>query len=164
MPPRSAFFSTGLAVALAVLALDQSSKGWLIHGFRLGDGPPVEILPFLDIVLAWNPGISYSFFSAQGETGRLVLLGLVLAATLFLLAWLWRAADKATALALGLIVGGAVGNGCDRFIYGAVADFLHVRLGGFSPWGVFNLADVAIVAGVMLLLYTSLFPQQNAAA
>ena len=136
MPSRSAFFPLGLLVAFVVLALDQSSKTWLIHIFRLGEGPPVTILPFLDLVLAWNPGISYSLFSAQSEAGRIVLLALVVAATMFLLAWLWRAADKLTGLALGLVIGGAVGNGCDRFVYGAVADFLHVRLGGFSPWGV----------------------------
>ena len=163
MPPRSAFFPQGLLAAFIVLALDQASKTWLIHIFRLGEGPPLAVLPFLDLVLAWNPGISYSLFSAQSEAGRFVLLALVVAATLFLLAWLWRAADKLTGLALGLVIGGAVGNGCDRFVYGAVADFLHVRFGSFSPWGVFNFADMAIVAGVLLLLYTSLFPQQTVA-
>ena len=159
MPPRlTPARRSGLAAALAVLAADQASKLWLIHSFDLAANGPVEVTPFLRIVLAFNPGISYSLFSAQSPVGRWALLGLTLAATAALAAWLWRAPDGVTASGLGLIVGGALGNGIDRLIYGAVVDFLNFRLGSFSPFGVFNLADTAIFAGVGLLLYRTLYP------
>ena len=132
---------------------DRVARETLPHLLRLED-----VTPFLRIVLAFNPGISYSLFSVQSPAGRWALLGLTLAATAALALWLWRAPDGLTASGLGLIVGGALGNGVDRLIYGAVADFLNFRLGSFSPFGVFNLADTAIFAGVGLLLYRTFYP------
>ena len=104
--------------------------------------------------MAWNPGISYSLLRADSDLGRYGLLALSLTVTAGLSIWLWRAPLKPTTVSLGLIIGGALGNAYDRFAYGAVADFFHFHVGSFS-WYVFNLADVAIVAGVGLLLYES---------
>src|SRR6202007_155086 len=105
---------------------------------------------------ARNPGISYSLLSAHSAAGRWGLVALALIATACLVVWLWRARMRSTALALGLIIGGGLGNAYDRFMYGFVADFYHFHVGNFS-WYVFNLADVAVVAGVGLLLVETVF-------
>ena len=146
----------GFLVAAVTLAVDQGHKIWMLDIFDIAAHQPVALTPFLDLVMAWNPGISYSLLSAQTPEGRLALLALSLGATLFLGVWLWRAHRRITTVGLGLIVGGALGNAYDRFAYGAVADFFHFHVGGFH-WYIFNLADVAIVAGVGLLLYESFF-------
>lgn len=146
----------GLAAALAVLAADQANKLWLIFVYGIEARQPVRLTPFFDIIYAKNPGISYSLLRAQSGTERLALLAFTLAATFCIGVWLWRAGTRLVGLGLGLIVGGALGNACDRLAYGFVADFYHFHLGSFS-WYVFNIADVAIVAGVGLLIYNSLF-------
>ena len=128
----------------------------MLNVYDIAARQPVRVAPFLDLVMAWNPGISYSLLSAETREGRLALLALSLGATLFLSVWLWRAPRAITTVGLGLIVGGALGNAYDRFAYGAVADFYHFHVGDFQ-WYIFNLADVAIVAGVGLLLYESFF-------
>jgi signal peptidase II len=119
---------------------------------------PTRLAPFLDFVLTRNTGISYGLFQTQGPVGPWVLLGLKAAAVVLLWVWLARAKDRLTALALGLIIGGAVGNAIDRLAYGWVADFVFFHVSGANwrfNWYVFNLADVAIVAGVIGLLYES---------
>lgn len=153
MTPRAA---GAWACALA-LALDQGSKLWLLHGFDIGRRQlPIALAPFFDLTMAWNKGVSYSWFTADSTLGWAALVAVTLAATLFLGVWMWRAATSLAAVSLGLIVGGALGNLIDRIAYGAVADFFHFHVGQFS-WYVFNIADVAIVAGVAGLLYESFF-------
>jgi signal peptidase II len=154
--PLSAF---GLLVAVVTMIADQGSKFWLLSGFHLDLRAPVSVLPFLDLVLTWNTGISYGLFPQQGPVGPWALLAFKIAAVAFLWAWLSRVQARLTALALGLIIGGAVGNAVDRLHWPGVMDFvlLHAEIGGRSlRWYVFNLADVAIVAGVVGLLYESL--------
>ena len=146
----------GFLCAVAALVIDQGHKIWMLDVFNIAARQPVEIAPFMDLVLAWNPGISYSLLSASTPTGRWALVVLALVAIAMLGIWLWRAKDRIVATGLGLIIGGALGNAYDRFAYGAVADFFHFHIGTFH-WYIFNLADVAIVAGVALLLYDSLF-------
>ena len=153
--PGSAF---GLAVAVATIIVDQASKFWLLSGLDLSLHAPVAVLPFLDLVLTWNTGISYGLFPQQGPVGPWALLAFKIVAVAFLWAWLSRAQSRLTALALGLIVGGAVGNAVDRLHWPGVMDFvlLHAQIAGRNwRWYVFNLADVAIVAGVVGLLYES---------
>lgn len=144
----------GLA-ALVTLIADQANKFWLISVFGIAERQPVRLTPFFDVVYARNTGISYSLLSANTQLARWALFAATFAATLLIAFWLWRARTKLVALGLGLIVGGALGNACDRFFFGAVADFYHFHVGGFS-WYIFNLADCAIVAGVGLLIYDSL--------
>lgn len=150
----------GLATAVVAFVIDQGSKFWLLHVFDIETRQPVHLGPFFDVVMDWNTGISYSLLRADTPPGRVGLLVMTLVATLILGIWLWRTRQVITAAALGLIVGGALGNACDRFTYGAVADFVHFHVGSFS-WYVFNLADVAIVAGAALLLYESFFVKQK---
>ena len=146
----------GGLVAALTLAVDQANKLWLIFVFGIAARQPVELAPFFDVVFAKNPGISYSLFSARTEVQRFALLAVTLVATACLAFWLWRAKSRLVALALGLIVGGALGNAYDRLAYGFVADFYHFHVGSFS-WYIFNLADAAIVIGVGLLIVDSLF-------
>jgi signal peptidase II len=150
----------GLTIAVIVCAIDQAVKLWLLFGFDLGNRGIVRLTPFLDFVLAWNTGISYGLFPQDGDFGRYVLLGLKIVAVVVLWVWLARISDRLTAVALGLIIGGAIGNGIDRIAYGAVMDFVlfHITTPSFNfTWYVFNLADAAIVAGVIGLLYESFF-------
>jgi signal peptidase II len=157
----------GLVTALIVCALDQALKLWLLFVFELGERGTVALTPFAALVLTWNKGISYGWFQQDGPFGQWPLLALKGVAVALLWIWLSRATDRLTALALGLIVGGAIGNGIDRLAYGAVVDFalLHIQIASWSfNWYVFNLADVAIVAGVAGLLYESLFGDRAAKA
>jgi signal peptidase II len=157
----------GLAVIAVTALLDQALKLWLLFGYDLAGRGPVRVLPFMDLVLTWNTGISYGLFQQSEPFGRGVLLAVTLLALAFLWAWLARARDRFAALALGLIVGGALGNAVDRLAYGAVADFvlLHATVDTWRlDWYVFNLADAAIVAGVAGLLYDSLIRERAAKA
>jgi signal peptidase II len=149
----------GLAVAAVIAVLDQALKLWLIFVYDLGSRGLKPIAPGIDLILTWNTGISYGLFPQDSEAGRWVLVGIKVVAVILLTIWLTRTMSRLTALALGLIIGGAVGNGIDRLAYGAVADFVLLYLTtGTSryDWYVFNLADAAIVAGVVGLLYESL--------
>jgi signal peptidase II len=148
----------GVAVAAIACLIDQASKLYLLFVFDLAANP-VRLGPFFDFVLTRNTGISYGLFQTQGPLGQGVLLGFKALAVLLLWLWLARSQAGLTALSLGLIIGGAVGNAIDRLAYGWVPDFVffHVSTANWRfNWYVFNLADVAIVAGVMGLLYESL--------
>lgn len=142
----------GLIVALAVLILDQISKMWILFVYELPQRGRVAIMPFIDFVMVWNRGISYGLFQQEGTWGPLVLVGVTIVAVIFLFLWLRRETGRVSAFAIGLVLGGAIGNGIDRVAYGAVADFVLFHVGTFQ-WYVFNLADAAIVVGVVLLMY-----------
>ena len=144
----------GALVALATLVLDQASKLYFLFVDVLASREPLALAPFLDLIVVWNRGISYGLFQQHTELGRWALVVLSIAAAVGLSVWLRRASTRFLAAALGLIIGGAVGNVVDRIAYGAVFDFIHFHVGGFS-WYVFNIADAAIVAGVAGLLYDS---------
>jgi signal peptidase II len=145
----------GAAVAVAVFLVDRLHKWAMLGPFDIGQDDVIQVTPFLNLVLVWNRGVSYGLFQQDGDAGRLVLVGVNLIAAIVLWVWLARTASRLTAVSLGLVIGGAVGNAVDRIHYGAVADFFHLHAFGWS-WYVFNLADVAIVAGVVGLLYESL--------
>jgi signal peptidase II len=148
----------GVIAALAVLAFDQASKLWLLFVFDLAHRGAVKVTPFLDLVLAWNIGISFGWFQNDSQIAQIILMLIKAVAVIVLAIWMARSRTLIATIALGLIIGGAVGNAIDRFAYGAVVDFalFHVQIGGNTfNWYVFNLADVAIVAGVAALLYDS---------
>jgi signal peptidase II len=164
MTPR---LRSGLIAAVAVLLLDQATKLWLLFVFDLARRDAVRVTPFFDLALAWNTGISYGWFQTTSAAGQAVLLGIKAIAVIVLAVWMARSQTRLAAIALGLIIGGALGNAIDSLAYGAVVDFahFHVQLGekDFS-WYVFNLADTAIVAGVAALLYDSFFGEPAAKA
>jgi len=147
----------GLATVLIVFLADQALKLWLLHGVGLAENGPFDLAPFLTIVLAWNRGISYGLFQQGTDIGRWLLVVVSFVAAIWLWRWMWRTKERFTVFSLALIIGGAVGNGLDRAWYGAVVDFVHLHWGSFS-WYIFNIADVAIVVGVLGLLYESLRP------
>jgi len=157
----------GLTAALITALIDQASKLWLLYGYDLGPKGRVPVLPFLDLVLVWNKGISYGLFAQDSATGQMLLLGFKVVAAVFLWVWLARAENRLIAVSLGLIIGGAIGNAIDRLAHGAVVDFalLHLTTATWSfSWYVFNLADVAIVAGVAGLLYDTFLGRRAAKA
>ncbi len=160
------FTAFGIAVAAAIFAADQASKLYLVFVYDL-DANPVRIAPFLDFVLTRNYGISYGLFQMPGEAGQWLLVGFKVAAVVLLWVWLAKATDRLTALSLGLIIGGAAGNTVDRLLHGWVVDFVFFHVSGADwrfNWYVFNLADAAIVAGVIGLLYDSFFGDHAAKA
>jgi signal peptidase II len=148
----------GVVAALAVLAFDQASKLWLLFVFDLAHRGAVKVTPFFDLVLAWNVGISFGWFQNDSQVAQIILMLVKAVAVIVLAIWMARSRTLVATVALGMIIGGAVGNAIDRFAYGAVVDFalFHVQIGANTfNWYVFNLADVAIVAGVAALLYDS---------
>lgn len=148
----------GLASAAIALALDQGSKLlllYVLHFIEMGPGESVPVLPFFNLVMVWNPGVSYGLFPAHGPLGTALLAVFSLAAVGALSWWLWGAKRRLLAVGLGLVIGGALGNLIDRLVYQKVADFFHFYVRGYD-WYVFNVADCAITIGVVALLYDAL--------
>ena len=148
----------GAIAAIVTLVIDQASKLWLLYVFDLAQRGAVRVTPFFDLVLAWNVGISFGWFQNDGFLAQAVLTTIKAIAVVVLAIWMARSRTRLATVALGLIIGGAIGNAIDRVAYGAVVDFalFHIEIGGKTfNWYVFNLADVAIVAGVAALLYDS---------
>jgi signal peptidase II len=149
-------FRYGLILATGVFALDQLVKLFILYGLDFIKSlsglrvEPIEILPFFDLVMVWNPGISYGLFQAESEFQRWLLVSFSIGVVCLLIWWLRGIKDLRLAQAIGLIIGGAVGNVIDRIAYGKVADFFHLHAFGYS-WYVFNIADTAIVLGVILM-------------
>ncbi len=155
MTPR---LRAGIIAAIITLIVDQASKLWLLYGFDIGHRGTVKVTPFFDLVLAWNIGISFGWFQNDNAAAQIALMIVKILAVIALAIWMTRSQTVMATVALGFIIGGAIGNGIDRLAYGAVVDFalFHVQIGGNTfNWYVFNLADVAIVAGVVALLYDS---------
>ena len=143
----------GLAVASVIVIADQVIKWWAIG--VLGEQPQgIEVLPFFNLVLVWNRGISFGIFGG-GALPPWLLGAVALAVTLALVIWLRRVETRLLAATIGLVIGGALGNVIDRFRFGAVADFLDFHWGGYH-WPAFNLADAAISIGVVILLLDAL--------
>jgi signal peptidase II len=157
--PTSRPLRAGIIAALVALVLDQASKLWLLYVFDLGRRGLVRVTPFFDLWLAWNVGISFGWFQNDSLVAQVILNLVKAAAVIALAVWMAWSRTMLATIALGLIIGGAIGNAIDRFAYGAVLDFalFHIEIAGKTyNWYVFNLADVAIVAGVAALLYDSL--------
>jgi signal peptidase II len=141
-----------LAVALAVLVLDQATKFVVVELLDLRSRLVIPVAdPWLNLTMAWNEGINFGLFDF-GAAGRWVLVGLALAIVVGLLAWVRRTRGWVPALGVGAIVGGALGNVIDRLRYGAVADFINMSCCGISNPFAFNVADAAIFGGAALLL------------
>ena len=146
----------GLLLAAITVVLDQFTKA-LVLAF-LEPYQAVEWAPFLSCVLVFNTGISFGLFAGETALLRWVLIGLALAVSVLLTSWLYKEKRPRVAGALGLILGGAIGNVVDRIFRHAVVDFLDFHIGGWH-WPAFNLADSAITVGVVLYVFTSLRDQ-----
>ena len=146
---------TGLIVASAVIIVDQATKWWVVTIFM---NPPrvVDVWPFFSVVMVWNRGVTFGFLQDTPFWGQWAFVGLALAIVAVLLLWLRRVETKWRAAAIGLIIGGALGNVIDRVNYGAVADFLDFHVTGYH-WPAFNFADAAITLGVAIMFFDALF-------
>jgi signal peptidase II len=153
----------GLLVAAVVLVLDQASKWYVLEVLDVARAPRPRVLPFLDIVLVWNPGISFGMLQSGSSFAAWLLIGFAVVVTGGLLVWMARARSALLRVALGLAVGGAIGNVVDRLRFGKVVDFLFVHLGPFDWWPVFNVADAAIVAGFVGIVLDGLFARRRQA-
>lgn len=154
----------GLALALSILVIDQAHKWWMLNVYDIAAQQPVRVAPFFDLVFVINKGISYGLLAQDGHGGQWTLAGFAALTSIGL--WIWLVRGRVGALmaaSLGLIIGGGLANALDRLMLGGVADFFHLHAYGWS-WYVFNLADVAIVAGVVGLLYESFWLNRNDAA
>lgn len=145
----------GLLIALVVMVLDQASKWWILLDVM---NPPqlIPILPSFNLVLTWNRGVSFGMFAMGTDMGPWILSILAVVIVAVLLAWLRKSEGKLVPAAIGLIVGGAIGNVVDRMVHGAVVDFLDLYWGSYH-WPAFNVADSAITVGAILLVVDSLF-------
>jgi signal peptidase II len=159
---RGTMLGLGVGVALLIVVLDQLTKAVVLAFFvpqGLDDG--TRVTPFFNLVLAYNRGVSFGLFNGGGGRGALLFSLVAAAIVAGLLWWLARAESTLLAIAIGLIVGGAVGNVADRVRLGAVVDFLDFHLGSWH-WPAFNLADSAICLGVAAMLLDGLLLQRQA--
>ncbi len=144
-----------LAIALAVVLLDQGSKWWIEQHFLVFEVK--RLLPVFDLTLVYNEGAAFSMLSEAGGWQRWFFVVLAVAVVVVLLFWLRRlvAGSWSEALGVALVIGGAFGNLIDRIRFGHVVDFLDFHIGEWH-WPAFNIADSAISIGVVLLILATL--------
>ena len=151
----------GLLVIVGTFIADQAHKWWMLKVYGIAKGDRIAVTPFLDLVYVINKGVSYGLLDNTGPW-LLTLFAVVVSLVL----WIWLShpsSSRLIAVSLGLIIGGALANALDRLHLGGVADFFSFHAFGFY-WYVFNIADVAIVAGVAGLLYDSFWTSRNDAS
>ena len=149
----------GLPVAAVIIALDQAVKYWIVHDIM---APPriIEVSSFFNIVMVWNRGASFGLFSSQSPWTPVLLCSVAVIISIALGIWMYKAKSPWLATALGMMIGGALGNAIDRVIFGAVADFLDFHAYGYH-WPAFNVADMAISIGVVMLLFDGLIEKRR---
>jgi signal peptidase II len=159
LPPYRRLLLSYLIVLMVVVA-DQASKAWILYDVM---SPPqvLPFLPFIDLVLAWNPGIGFGLLKAHSMGGIIILISLALIISICLSIWVWRTQNKLLFISLSLIIGGAFGNIIDRLRFGAVLDFIYVQLYIFGyRFPAFNLADSAITLGAGLLFLENFYEKK----
>lgn len=147
------FFLLGMATALFIIVLDQLSKWYVLDILEIWKNSPINIASFFNLVMVWNHGISFGMLSHHRLPWVLIALALVI--IVVLVRWLTRVKHRISALAIGLVIGGAIGNVIDRIRFGAVFDFLDFHAFAFH-WPAFNVADSAIFIGVVVLCFESM--------
>jgi signal peptidase II len=160
MIARRSVALAGIATAILVLAADQASKWWILHGLDLEQVGQIVLLPVLNFTMVWNRGVTFGLLTGNSAAAHLALAFFALAVVVVLALWLARTMRLAIAIPVGAIAGGAIGNVVDRLHYGAVVDFIQAHAFGYS-WYVFNLADAAIVCGVAALVIDNLLPGRS---
>lgn len=151
--PRRAL---GLSAAAAIFVADQLLK-WIVAGpLALETVRQITLLPFFDLTWVENYGVSMGFLTAGSQLERWLLVGLTATIATVVLVWMWREKNRPDTIALGLVLGGALGNIVDRVRFGYVVDFLDLHIGDWHPFLVFNVADAAITIGVLLLVLRAL--------
>ena len=151
----------GLVTAALIFALDQFAKYMVTVPFDLKNRGQIELLPIFNLTWVENYGVSLGFLTADTNTGRWLLVALTAAIAVGVLVWLWREKNRQDVLALGMILGGALGNILDRARFGHVVDFADLHFGEVRPFLVFNVADAAISIGVVILLLRALLVREK---
>jgi signal peptidase II len=159
---RHRMVGTGLVVAAGILLADQITKMFFLDLVAQHSPPVITVTPFFNIVQVWNTGVSFGLFQEDSTVRSWTLIAVAAAVLVWLSLWLWRAQSRLVAVALGGIIGGAIGNIIDRVRFGAVFDFVDLHAFGWH-WPAFNVADSAIVIGVGLLLIDGFRPARNPA-
>ncbi|MUG78065.1 signal peptidase II [Commensalibacter melissae] len=146
----------GLGMLFLIFLLDQISKYCILNIVNLPQKGSIPVIPFFNFTMVWNRAITFGMLGQFGSWGSVIfsVSAFVIAASLFI--WMIRARKIWVIMSLGAIVGGALGNILDRLRFGAVVDFIHFHVAGWS-WYVFNVADSAIVCGVIILLMDAFF-------
>ena len=149
----------GVGMAVAVAALDQFSKWWILDHVMQ---PPrvIPVTPFFNLVLGWNRGVSFGIFDGDSPYNAWILTLVALIIVAALAVWLVRSEGRWVPIALGMVIGGALGNVIDRLRFGAVADFLDVHVMGYH-WPAFNAADTGITIGAIMLVIDTLFTRPD---
>ena len=155
----SSRLSLGLLIAILAFFIDQLSKWWML-AFVMNPPQVISVTPFFNLVLAWNKGVSFGMFNDQGDSGAWILSSIAILITLVLIYWLIKAKTNITAIGLGAIIGGAIGNVFDRLNHGAVLDFLDFYVNNLH-WPAFNAADSFITIGAITLMWETLFYQHK---
>ena len=155
----------GLTVAIVTLALDQLVKYTVTYPLALQSRADagIEILPFFRLRWLENRGVSMGFFHADNDTMRWMLVGMTMLIAGFVGVWMWREKARSDVAALGLVLGGAIGNIVDRMRLGYVVDYADLHFGEWRPFLIFNLADAAITFGVLILLARALLLREKGA-
>ncbi len=149
----------GLGCAAIVIAVDQLSK-WLILTEVMNPPRVIEITGFLNLVLVSNKGVSFGLFSSDAVWAQPALASFAALVSILLVFWMRQAQHCFSAISLGLVVGGALGNAIDRLLHEAVVDFLDFHVAGYH-WPVFNIADSAITVGVIFIIAEGLFADRK---
>ena len=150
----------GLSVAALVFVVDQLVKWVVTYPLQLPHRLTIEVLPFFTLRWLKNTGVSMGLLNAGSELGRWLLVALTCAIAAFVAFWMWREKRRDDAVALSLVLGGALGNILDRVRLGYVVDYADLHFGDIHPFLVFNVADAAITIGVLLLLVRALLTRE----
>lgn len=154
MMPRRVHLE-GLGLALVVFAIDRAVKALMVGPLMLRERGVIDLLPIFDWRYAENYGVSFGMFSANSLEMRLGLIGVTALIATGVFIWMLRETARGDVLGLGFVLGGALGNIFDRLAYGYVIDYADLHFGEWRPFQIFNLADVAITFGVLILLARS---------
>ena len=149
----------GLPVAAAIIVFDQAAKFWIVLDVMV---PPqtIEVSSFFNIVMVWNRGASFGLFSGHSLWVPLILCAVAVVISVALAIWMHKARSRWLETSLGMVIGGALGNAIDRVMYSAVADFLDFHIYDYH-WPAFNVADIAISVGVVMLLFDGLIEKRR---
>ena len=153
----------GFSLAGLVFLADQATKYVVTYPLQLQQRGVLKLVDFFDLRWVENYGVSMGFLTASTNTGRWLLVALTAAISIGVTYWLWRERRRDDSIALGFVLGGALGNIVDRVRYGYVVDFADLHFGEWRPFLIFNVADAAITIGVLLLLFRALLTREGQA-
>ena len=159
--PAGPYRKLGYSLAAFILLVDQFTKWIVTFPLQLEQRQTIYVLPIFRLQWVENRGISMGLLTADGALGRWLLVALTAALSIGVMLWLWRERNREDAIALGLILGGALGNILDRVRLGFVLDYADLHFGPISPFLVFNVGDAAITIGVLLLIVRALFARES---